>query len=122
MGLEDRHWYKEDFDRRMGKGTKKEPEKYEQPTEKEKSHKPEESKTGSTRWKNNHKPKAERVGKRKPEEREYEKSWQVPPADAVLAAKYALAMKARTKKTFWGGFAFGVLAASCAMVAVMRLI
>ncbi|MBK3866345.1 hypothetical protein GFL09_01300 [Pseudomonas stutzeri] len=109
MSIEDRDWYKEDFNRRMGGGKhqKQESPKVEQPQPKESAPK--------------EKPKVERVKKYQGTAEERRRYDNVPPAHAILAAKYELAIRARTRKTFWAGVSLGALAASGATYLVMTL-
>ncbi len=109
MSIEDRDWYKEDFDRRMGRGKyqKQEAPKAEQPKPKESAPKD--------------KPKVERVKKYQGTAEERRTYNNAPPAHAILAAKYELAIRARTRKTFWAGVSLGAIAASCATYLLMTL-
>lgn len=109
MSIEDRDWYKEDFDRRMGKEKyqKQEAPKAEQPDRDESAPK--------------EKPKVERVKKYQGTAEERKTYNNAPPAHAILAAKYELAIRARTRKTFWAGVSLGAIAASCATYLLMTL-
>ena len=115
MGMQDRDWYKEDFARRMGKGTSK----------KEAGQKrPEENKQESTKSKQpeNKRGSFERVKKHEATDRERRTYNNAPPAHTILAAKYELAIRRRAKKTFWSGFAIGAIAACSATALIIPLL
>ncbi len=107
MSIEDRDWYKEDFDRRMGRGKAKKESSAEGRSESAKQ-----QKTGSF----------ERVKKREPNHSEKRAYNNAPPAHTILAAKYELAIRRRTQKTFWAGFAIGAIVASGATALILPLV
>lgn len=88
MSIEDRDWYKDDFDRRMGRGKYQKQEARREPQ-------------GTVQ-----------------EQRAYNNT---PPAEAILAARYELAIRARTKKAFWAGISIGAISASCATYLLINL-
>ncbi|USR41303.1 hypothetical protein L1F06_007680 [Ectopseudomonas hydrolytica] len=106
MSLEDRDWYKEDFDRRTGRSSKRGQTLDERDDWKERKHSEPQPKAKNER-------PAERVKRReqaKPTEEEKRAYQQVPPAHTFLAARYELAIRRRTQKTFWAGVVGGMIA------------
>lgn len=98
MGMQDRDWYKEDFDRRMGKAS---PNADEQ--------KPKSNQQRS-KIKTEQAPQLTRI--------ERATLASVPPEYAVWAARYELALRRRAKKTFVMGFTCGVLITTAATYAI----
>ncbi len=114
MSLEDRHWYKEDFNRRMGRDNGKKEQGNGNTAQK-----PEAKQTDAQPKK---KPKIERVEKREPNYSESRVYNNAPPAHTILAAKYELAIRRRTQKTFWAGFAIGAVVACVATALLIPLV
>ncbi|MFY1021481.1 hypothetical protein [Ectopseudomonas khazarica] len=110
MSLEDRDWYKDDFDRRMGRG------KYQEQNREEATRESKRQEQGGTTA------KVERVKKYQAtagDERAYNTA---PPEHTILAAKYELAIRRRNHSTFWAGVVAGMMIGAVLAEAIRAIV
>lgn len=115
MSLEDRDWYREELKRRTGRTgragesgkTLDDRDDWKQETEPEQPRE---------------KPKVERVQKYKGTAEERRTYNNAPPAHTILAAKYELAVRRRTQKTFWAGVVAGIMVGAVMAEAIRAVI